>query len=403
MTAYTPPLLISGDNEVRLLERIRLTAGPDHRISERWLQEALFANPQCLPVREIDPSMGTLLPVCMELETVAGPADILYVTAAGQIVLVETKLWRNPEARRQVVGQVLDYAKELTKWSFETLDERAAIAARTSTGHLLRCLRAQYPEADEAAFVDGLTHNLQSAEFLLLIVGDGIRSGAESLVAFLERYGHLKFGLGLIEVAAFALPDGGRLLQPRILARTTMLQRMILMGPSGPIQFEEAAAQEDKDVTDALQAQRDWYRAFWSEFLAALGRLDPALAYTDPAKSTNQFFSMPPYGGMAWISAFIAQSSGTAGVYLTFAKGFASAAELTKRLEEDKAAIEQELDAELLISRSGNKVYIGVPNEKFRDLGGDDRIRVINYLADKTRRMISAFRPRLLSALSETG
>lgn len=401
MTAYTPPLLISGDNEVRLLERIRLTAGPDHRISERWLQEALFANPQCLPVREIDPSMGTLLPVCMELETVAGPADILYVTAAGQIVLVETKLWRNPEARRQVVGQVLDYAKELTKWSFETLDERAAIAARTSTGHLLRCLRAQHPEADEAAFVDGLTHNLKSAEFLLLIVGDGIRSGAESLVAFLERYGHLKFGLGLIEVAAFALPDGGRLLQPRILAHTEILQRVILVGQSGPIQFEDAAAQEDKGATESLQAQRAWHTEFWSEFLAALRKLDPALADTEPAKSTNQFFSMPPYGGAAWVSAFIAQGSGTAGVYLTFAKTFAAAHEIARKFEDDRESIERELGTRLQITSSGQKVVIGVPKTSFDDLNGPDRALVIDYLADKTRRMVSAFRPRLLASVGE--
>jgi hypothetical protein len=39
------------------------------------------------------------------------------VTPSGLPVLVECKLWRNPQARHQVVSQILDYAKELSRWS----------------------------------------------------------------------------------------------------------------------------------------------------------------------------------------------------------------------------------------------------------------------------------------------
>ena len=48
-----------------------------------------------------------------EVLTAAGLIDVLYVSPAGLVTIVETKLWRNPEARREVVGQILDYAKEL--------------------------------------------------------------------------------------------------------------------------------------------------------------------------------------------------------------------------------------------------------------------------------------------------
>ena len=51
----------------------------------------------------------------------AGPIDNLLVTPAGLPVLVECKLWRNPQARREVVGQILDYAKELSRWSSSDL------------------------------------------------------------------------------------------------------------------------------------------------------------------------------------------------------------------------------------------------------------------------------------------
>lgn len=367
-------------------------------MSERWLQEMLFGSPASLPVREIDPHIGTLIPVCMEIETGAGPADILYVTPTGQVVLVETKLWRNPEARREVVGQILDYAKQLTGWTFETLDQKAAAAAKATPGHLLRCLREADRTADEASFVDGVNRSLVSGDFLLLIVGDGIRYGAESLVAFLERFGNLKFGLGLVEVAAYRLPDGSTLLQPRILAKTETLQRTVLMGPAGPVAFQEAALAEDVPE-DRNQAHREWFTSFWADFLAALELDDPTLMPAEPARSTNQFFAMPPGGSKAWISAFIAQSTGRAGVYLTFAKAYERRDEMVEMLLSERDVIERELGAELVVSRQGDKTYLGAPNIEIGDLNaGADRQRVIAHLAEMTRRMVRAMKPRLEAA-----
>ena len=58
------------------------------------------------------------VPICTELNTPAGAIDNFLVTPKGLPVLVECKLWRNPEARREVVGQILDYAKELKSLVF---------------------------------------------------------------------------------------------------------------------------------------------------------------------------------------------------------------------------------------------------------------------------------------------
>jgi hypothetical protein len=84
-------------------------------------------------------------------------------------------------------------------------------------------------------------------------------------VTFLERYGHLRFGLGLVEVAAYRLPDGQTLLQPRILAKAELLERTVLVGPSGPVTLQQVAQAEDAPVPDT--SQREWFREFWGEFL----------------------------------------------------------------------------------------------------------------------------------------
>jgi hypothetical protein len=75
MSAFSKPLLIGPGASAALLERIPLSIGGGAQMSERWLQKALFANPDSLPVREIDPHIGPLIPICMEIETGSGPAE----------------------------------------------------------------------------------------------------------------------------------------------------------------------------------------------------------------------------------------------------------------------------------------------------------------------------------------
>lgn len=403
MSAFTKPFLIDSSGTATALERIPLNASNSEvRIAERWLQQALFANPHSLPVKEIDPHIGNLIPVCMELETGSGPADILYVTPSGQVVLVETKLWRNPEARREVVGQILDYAKQLTTWTFEVLEQKAALAAQAQGKFLLQCLRKHCPGADEAAFVDGVGRSLATGDFLLLIVGDGIRYGAEALVVFLEQFGHLKFGLGLVEVAAYRLPDGQTLLQPRILAKTETLERTVLVGPNGPLTFQQAAQAEDISPPDV--SQRDWYKIFWAGFLQKLKLDDDSLIPTEPAKSTNQFFAMPPGGGKAWISAYVAQSTGRGGVYLTFSKAYDRGTEVYEALEGDRETIERELGFKLSWENQGDKVYVASPRVLFSDLNSPaEQDKVTSQLARTTEQMIRVLKPRLEAATHRAG
>lgn len=394
MSAYTYPFIMSSTGASLMLNRIPLNAGQSGVQAERWLQEALFRHPESLPVKEINPHIGPLMPVCMEIETGAGAADILYLTPSGQVVLVETKLWRNPEARREVVGQILDYAKQLTTWSFDALEKKAATAARAEGPYLLSCLRSRFPEADEVAFVDGVGRSLASGDFLLIIAGDGIRYGAESLVGFLERFGHLRFSLALVEVAAYKLPDGSTLLQPRVLAKTELLQRTLLIGPSGPVTLQDAAQAED--ASNPIPSSRAWFQAFWAEYLNKLRLDDPSLVPSEPARSPNQFISMPPGGASAWISAYVAQSSGKGGVYLTFAKAFEPGLDWYAQLEACAEAIEREVNAKLQWERNDDKVYLSVPTVALGDLNqSDDRERVTTYLADMTRRMVRALKPRL--------
>ena len=398
MTAFTSPVVIKYAGAARRLERIPLNAGAEGNFSEAWLQRVLFEQPTTLPVKEIDPHIGPLVPVCMELETGAGPADILFITPSGQIVLVETKLWRNPEARREVLAQILDYAKQLTGWSYDDLAREASRSSGQGPGYLLRRVIDSHPSLDAAVFVDGVNRSLKSGDFLLLIVGDGIRSGAESLVGFLQQYGNLRFSLGLIEAAAYRLSEDEILLQPRILARTEVLTRMVIVNENGDA-VKVSPTSEDREI-DNTRSDASWYAEFWSEFMSVL-RLDDTTQplATRPPNTTNYYLYLPPgKSDQVWLSAYLMQGKCEAGVYISFGKNFQYSYEVYTALFELKSEIEQELGFELKWERNDitGKVWISAERIGYKDLNNpEDRSRVISYLADTVNRMVNSFRHRL--------
>ena len=102
----------------------RLAFGDTSGRNEAWLRDTLLQYPDILPIREIAPSFGPLIPLCRELRTSVGPVDAVFINRHGLLTLVECKLWRNPEARRKVVGQVLDYASAISRWSYSDLPPR---------------------------------------------------------------------------------------------------------------------------------------------------------------------------------------------------------------------------------------------------------------------------------------
>ena len=121
---YGNLIQLSGDFTDRTTWQ-RVAPAPQGRaddLDEDRLQEILFRHAEALPLDEIDSAYETPVPVCRELSTRAGYVDALYLTPTGRIILAEFKLWRNPSARREVIGQILDYARVLASWSYDDLD-----------------------------------------------------------------------------------------------------------------------------------------------------------------------------------------------------------------------------------------------------------------------------------------
>lgn len=226
--------------QITRLVRIRKSPKPDGgpRFVEGLLQQLVHESPSILPVEEIEPAFSQLRSVCKELPLERRDGgkfvDNLLISPDGRICLVECKLWRNPEAVRSAVAQILDYAGEMLHLSYEELVSAVRRAVGRSEGDPIadQVLGPDVDDEDRADFIDAVARSLQAGNFLLVVVGDGIRSDLQQISALLQNRATLGFSFWLIEMAIYGAETGSGpyYVQPRTLARTEIITRTVFVG-----------------------------------------------------------------------------------------------------------------------------------------------------------------------------
>lgn len=304
---FSAPYLFPSNGAPEKLERISLVGSGDI-YNEAWLRDRLFQYPECLPIDEIDGSFSDLVPICCELSTNAGRIDVLYATPNGRLILLETKLWRNPQARREVIGQILDYAKELKSWSYADLQREVSKATKKAGNSLYGIVAQHCPEKvlDEARFVDETTRNLRNGRFLLLIAGDGIREDAHAIANFLMDAGTLLFTLALVEVAIYK-SSIGLLIQPRPIAQTEIIKRIVIT--PGGFDDDEPSSPSSKPSIEKPSMP------FWEDFFRTLKLDDPEQDIPTSAHNNAAKFKFP-WTSKVWLTTYTAKSSKDIGVML---------------------------------------------------------------------------------------
>lgn len=264
---------VSSSGDVTQLKRLPFM-GKD--ISEAWLQGLLADYPEIIPSAEFSPGCSPLICIGREVPVGSGDTqgyiDNLYITPTGHLVIVETKLFRNQEARRTVIAQIVEYAKELQRWDASKLDTWAQAYFYKSEGQASRIIdkmaAAGYlTYADEAELTDNINRDLKAADFLLLIVGDGIRSNVEELAEFLNQNTNLRFQLGLVEIELYE-HVGGIIAIPNILAKTEVVERIYHPGPNAPY----AVIEKERSVPKSIPTRREFIQTF-----SDMGGFDPDL------------------------------------------------------------------------------------------------------------------------------
>ncbi|HXZ29024.1 MAG TPA: hypothetical protein VEG08_13610 [Terriglobales bacterium] len=157
---------------------------------EHNLQEYIHEHPESIPVYEIKEDKR-LLVVAREFETESGPIDALAVDKDGDVYIVETKLYRNPD-KRTVVAQALDYGASLWKHMpdfgrfLNTLEE--ASRAKWNLGFDEKLQQFFSLEQNQIEpLLDAMDRNLHDGRLKFVILMDTIEDRLKDLITYVNQ------------------------------------------------------------------------------------------------------------------------------------------------------------------------------------------------------------------------
>lgn len=112
---------------------------------ENYLQDLISKNPESIPIYDIEEDRKLLI-INREYKTNSGPIDAVGIDNVGNLYIIETKLYKNPD-KRNVVAQALDYGSSL--WA-DTVDGEKFLAV--SNDFLVKNLKKTLDESIKEKF-----------------------------------------------------------------------------------------------------------------------------------------------------------------------------------------------------------------------------------------------------------
>ena len=385
------------------LERIPLDASTaDGGLPEADIHDLLYRFPGALPIAAIDASYKDAVPVCRELYSRAGYIDALYVNPLGRLTIAEFKLWRNPQARREVIGQILDYAKELASWRYADLQREVSRVLGRKGNVLYDLVREREPAVSETEFVDNVTRHLKRGEFLLLIVGDGIREDVEDIVGFVQRHSGLHFNLALVEAALYRDGANRIVVQPRVLARTEIVRRFVVEGSAGDI------PSDNDGIEEALSDQDGENLRFWKAVLQDFSFSDVDVEPPTPREVATIWVKVAGsgYGGYGLpFCAYLYRKNANIGCYLSYRAGIDDALRIYSEIEGTIDELRHELgdDVKKWTTQTGHP-RIGFWRETAFPLPDSDSKEfraAVEWMRERLDRLVSTLHPRLRRMIDE--
>jgi len=156
---------------------------------EGYLQNYIHENPESIPVYEIEEDKK-LFVVAREFSTESGPIDALAIDKDGDIYVVETKLYKNPD-KRTVVAQALDYGASLWRHSDygEFINQINSEINKKFKVSFEEKTKAFFSLDDEqvALILESIKRNLQQGNIKFVILMDAVDDRLKDLIVYVNQ------------------------------------------------------------------------------------------------------------------------------------------------------------------------------------------------------------------------
>jgi len=257
----------------------------DHDTPRRWL---LIRREVVVPSGEDNRSLMSL--------------DHLFLDQDAIPTLVEVKRSSDMRIRREVIGQMLDYAANaVVNWSIEEIRGRYSAACETNGVDPNQEIQAFVgDEFSPDEFWRKAQDNLNAGKIRLLFVADEIPVDLRRVVEFLNKQMNPAEVLA-VEIKQYS-GDGIKTLVPRVYGQTIETQEKSKKGSTGQKQwdeegfFNELADRTDDESVQAARAILDWAKSktqIWWGKGSQTGSFVPYFAHKE---TDHQLFAVYTYG-----------------------------------------------------------------------------------------------------------
>ena len=170
---------------------------------ESGLQALLSKSPGLVPVDEIGEAMSPFVFAVREYGLPgSGSTDLLLFNAEGQIGIVECKLRANAQIKREVVGQIMEYAAHLWNSTYDEVDTRSAGGGNKSLAEQVGAL-VDDPDWSPETFREGVSVALQTGAFHLIVAVDEVNPELKRTVDYLNEAGSTSFTFHALELQKY--------------------------------------------------------------------------------------------------------------------------------------------------------------------------------------------------------
>ena len=192
------------------------------------MQDYLEEFPSLIPLADIVEEASDLLCIGREVGAGSGSIDLLCIDKDSLLTIIETKLRKNREARREVMGQIIEYASYVSQWTADDVYRianeyfaKSEKAPQNYRGKTLDVVMKEIigDEFSEDDFRVKFGQNLRDGRIRLIIAVDELIEPLRAIVTFLNS--HSNFDILLLQVTDFGESKAKRVLVPLLFGYAT--------------------------------------------------------------------------------------------------------------------------------------------------------------------------------------
>lgn len=180
--------------------------------NEAELQNILYESPDIIPIEKLGENLKEPKLFVKEAGLPgSGSTDLIGIDEEGGITIIECKLATNPDTRRKVIGQVLEYAAYLWQITYEDFDGICSKAENWGQNGLADVMQQKMEGIEEPWSAEEFRHRISATlvngDFRLIVAVDKLNDELRRIIQYVNSRGKGSPRIYALEMRQFATSE----------------------------------------------------------------------------------------------------------------------------------------------------------------------------------------------------